>query len=70
MDLSPLESLFLYGIQAFTVPELISEQVREYVPTFLYVLKEFLILFVHVVKVGFNIPLRGWWLILGALLGM
>ena len=70
MDLSPLESLFLYGVQALTVPSLISKQVREDVPPFLYVLKEFLILLVHVVKVGFNIPLRGWRLILGALLGM
>jgi hypothetical protein len=44
--------------------------VREDVPPFLYVLEEFLILLVHVVKVGFNIPLGGWRLILGALLCM
>jgi hypothetical protein len=44
--------------------------VREDVPPFLYVVEEFLILLVHVVKVGFNIPLRGWWVILSSLLGM
>jgi hypothetical protein len=60
----------LYGHQAVTVPRLISEQVRENIPPFLNDLEEFLILLVHVVKVGLNIPLRGRWLILIALLDM
>jgi hypothetical protein len=49
--------------QALTVPGLIPEQVREDVPPFLNDLEEFLILLVHVVKVGLNIPLRRRWLI-------
>jgi hypothetical protein len=58
----------LNGDQALTVPGLIPEQVREDVPPFLNDLEEFLILLVHVVKVGLNIPLRRRWLILSALL--